>query len=411
MAEVEVTLITHELFGTARGDAFARTHETLNFEWNNFDQNDFVGTDLKNTNPENVLFLRYRIDNALPPGSTLLKAKFVGFVPAGGAILDGPEGKFRVGALQQDGIWNHVNSRGFVPGPEDWEYEESPAAPTLPFPTFPGTDAINTGALVGNRFLGTVAYTFDDESVIFEMGDEDYSPTHILDDFNPNPVARQVTIARVFGWAHVAFVVDPFEVPAADPESINFLTDDSVFLGEPKGTWGFHLVITYEENPPTITSAPGPANGAPGVLYDYGPLTANDPLPGDSATVTFALVDPEDGMTVIFDGGAWRFDWTPSLTAPAVYTVKLQATDEDGFTSAIQTWTVAIQPDGVPGEVCSELEITKAVSGSIEVTEGVGGSMEVGVAVSGKLDVSPSVDGTLKVTPTVEGTLEVEKCP
>lgn len=384
MAIREVILKTADDGGAGdwHGDAFARTSPTLAFAWNSTDGSDFIGTDNKDVNPENVMFLRYKINDAWPKGALLLHAMIAFNVPGSGVTIDGPEGKFRLGQLVPDGIWDDPAAEGWREGVGAGLYPDSRF---LPFPTDPDSDVIKPGKIVFNAFLGTVSYDETDEATLMTVGDEGYSP---VKEFPGNFLASLLQSVGPGGGDNewVAYVVDPFEVPFLDPESITFLTDDLLFIF-PKGTWGPKLHITYDEQPPTITSAPGPAFGSPGVLYDYGPLTANDPAPGNSATVTFDLVDPEDGMTVINDGGTWRFDWTPSLTAPGVYLVQLRATDEDGFTSVLQTWTVTMLP---LGEVCSELEIVKAVDSSI--------------------DVSPSVDETLKVTPKIEGTLEVEKC-
>lgn len=339
-------------------------------------------------------FQRFVLDTPKPSGATVTKWK----VSMHGLSRQDGDLQVRLGLLQADGIWDlfgfrHHGTLGY------------PSLNELPFGTNDATDAINAGVLLGDRFLGggsgrvitTDGGWLNRQNTI----GEGYSG---LDEILVGSTADLETHLNSLATM-LAFTLDPFDENDQPLTSIAFASED-----HPTSALRPLLFIEWEENPPTITSAPGPGVGSPGVLYDFGPLTANDPAPGNSATVTFDLVDPEDGMTVILDGGTWRFDWTPSLTAPAVYTVKLQATDEDGFTSAIQQWIVVIQPDGVPGEVCSELEITKAVSGSIEVTEGVGGSIEVGVAIASVLDVSPSVDGTLEITPTVEGTLEVEKC-
>ena len=342
MAEVTVEIATNETspvggFTVARGDAFART-SGLNFTWNNSDANDFLGTDNKVVNPENVMFMRYRMaDIGFPPGATILRAYFKIWVD-GVPTVSGPSGKFRVGFLNQDGKWSQTPfSRGFTPGAAAWQYANSF---DLPFPTDPGSDVVKPGKIWTNKFQGTVEYTTATTG-LRTIGDASTSPEFVIAD-----VGALLNAAKNVGWQHVAWVFDPFEVPAATPEWIQLLTDDSIVFGLPKGTWGPHLVVTYDQGAPTITSPAGPLTGAPGVLYNYGPLTASDPFPGNSATVTFDLVSPLDGASVINDAGTWRFDWTPS--GAGSYLVQLRATDQDGFTSPIQSWTVVVPEPVAP---------------------------------------------------------------
>lgn len=391
-----MAVVSVDIIATGPEDAFARTHPTLNWPWNNTDAIDFLGTDLKSVNPENVMFVRFKLEGNMPKGALALRSKF--FLRA--AISVDTPGDFRVGWLNQDGIWDHASSVGFTPGGGAGEY---PFSYTLPFPTGPNTDVINPGILFGNAFfVNPVHFTSAQSNDVFSIGDPSHSPTFVL---GPTDLlGLLIGASHALGWTHIALVVDPGpNVPPLTASNLNILTNDLL------PGFGPALRIEYEEQPPTITSAPGPPTATSGVLYEH-VLTANDPFPGDSSTVTFALVASEDGMTVVEDGGVWFVRYTPSaVSLPTVRSISVQATDEDGFTSAVQAWTITVLSGAPGGKVGGDLTIDSAVSGGLAVESAIGGSLEATAGVVGELE-TVGIAGELDVAPAVGGSLEVSKC-
>ena len=221
MALVTLTLKTDAAggSGTWYGDAFARTHAALDWPWNQSDVLDFLGTDAKVGNPENGMFLRFDI-SAVPSGATILHAKIE--ISAKNIVSGGDAGAFRVGFLQNDNKWE-INSAGFQEGVAADEYEFSY---DLPFPTDPGTDAINAGVLVFGVFAGDgVTYVNGtDDNRVWSFGDPSSVPDHNL---HATPVlAASLNLRIVLGHTKIGIVLDPWLVPVT-AESIEIETDDA----------------------------------------------------------------------------------------------------------------------------------------------------------------------------------------
>jgi len=226
-----------------------------------------VGTDLKAFAPESASSMRYDFDvpsvgNALPATAIIESAQIIFYNPivaivdpgvGGGG--DAGTGYFRVGHLENDGIWNDPASKGFTAGAGPGEYAD---LSLLPKATNVGSDAIIAGALYGDVFLGTVDYTpitFPTSPVggnPHTAGDSNYLPAP---EFTLTGLSAAITTRLVEGARRIAFIFDPYQVPAAAPEYCVLTSGDAAFFGLPLGWWGPKLQINYDL--PKTGSVPG----------------------------------------------------------------------------------------------------------------------------------------------------------
>lgn len=407
MAIVTVEFSTDEVGTDAWGDAVGRTHPAVPWPFADDDTTLPIGTDNKIGNPEQVCFLRYA-PTGIPSGAIWKSAYFDGIALA--IVVDGPEGKFRVGALRADGKWEDPDSRGFEVGVGPLLYEDTT---DLPFPTNPGSDAINPGILVADEFLGNTAveYTFL-EIGHFTFGDPDsIADRKIHDTLNQVALTLQLFVGGPTPFLpFIAFVLDPFQVPAADPESITFVSDDQTTKGEN----GIHLFVEYDENPPVISSDPGPSTTLAIGTYTHTVVAADTPtlhFP-TGQDITFALSEAPEGATIHLTTGV--ITWVPLLKATHTFTVV--ATDEDGFTDT-QTWTVEVvdlplvaPPVALPVDrPQGRLLVEPSAASRIEVDPSAEGRLDITASASGELELEESASGSVTVEEVGEGTLRVEE--
>ena len=157
------------------------------------------------------------------------------------------------------------------------------------------------------------------------------------------------------------------------------------------------LYITYDPNPPTITSAVGPLLGDVGVLYGPHTVTATDPT---SQTITFSLTSPPAGASI--DPSTGVITWVP--TVPGLQTLTVVATDTDSLTDT-QAWVVDVRIDGA-GE--ADLEVAPLVDAALSVEPVVVAELEAALLVEAELGVESVVDAELVIDSVVIGELEVE---
>ncbi len=226
-----------------------------------------IGTDLKALVPELVAGLRYDFDTPSVgsplPASALIESVRLLFYndlvaivdPGVGGGGDAGTGYFRIGHLENDGIWNHSVSKGWVTGVGAGEYAN---AGLLPRPTDSGSDVINPGVVYGDVFLGTIPYTPATFPAIASggnphtAGDSNYAPAP---DFTLAGLGAAVTTRLAAGERRIAFIFDPFQVPAAVAENVTIITGDTTYAGLPLGWWGPKLQINY--NLPKTGFVPG----------------------------------------------------------------------------------------------------------------------------------------------------------
>jgi hypothetical protein len=191
----------------------------------------WMGVD-SSADPDEAVFVCYALAD-IPARGTVTRAK-LSMAHLSNCQVDGASGKYRVGALQQDGKWNI--EKGFVFGTGAFQYRDSTH---VPLPTDAYSDTIISGKLIDDAFLGTVPFTTSDHqaSTRTEVGDSTYSP-----DFNltgTTPLADILNSLKSQGWTHAAFVLDPFEVPASANERV------SVWMEDQGAGFGIRLLVEY----------------------------------------------------------------------------------------------------------------------------------------------------------------------
>jgi hypothetical protein len=323
--------------------------------------------------------------------------------------------------VAKDGKWD-VAPFGFNIGTGPTEYEFTT---DLPQPTLSNSDILIPGVLYLDERIG--AFTFATE--LFNGGDSPHFAGDRKAIANPptgagvgGTAVTRVVIGGFFeggtddrltetivAWLadgqgdRICIVFNPFFIELGAQRNFSIMWSDAP---APLSNLDPNLHIHYEENPPTITSPEGPLVGTVGVLYTH-PVTATDPT---GQTVTFSLVDPLNGATVVPAGpNAGTILWTPTFGDD--FLIQLLATDEDGFTD-LQTWTVIVPPIipiGPEGQVGGAIKVRPVTAGTGVTDAAVAGKIAAVAVVAGTDETTARVDGDLSETLAVDGELTTEE--
>jgi hypothetical protein len=164
----------------------------------------------------------------------------------------------------------------------------------------------------------------------------------------------------------------------------------------------FTVTVSAADHPPVITSAPqGPATA--GHPWQYS-ILAQDPDPGDTAALTYALVSGPSGMTL--PAGTSIVTWTPSAgQAGQAYTVTVRVSDPQGAVAS-QTFSLSVVADTAPANQPvtilntqrSTVELGQTYTDQVLVSDPDGDPLTF--SVTGPTGLTIDQNGVLRWTPT-----------